>query len=502
MNHLSDIILNLNKEEARSYKLFASRVRFENSDGKITRLFDFIRDGKYQEDEFQMVKALFGTENYNAYYRLKNRLLEDVQRSLLMHHYHMDSKVAVMNLIKLARIFFYKSRYAEAYNYLQKAERKANEGKYFELLNIIYDEMLVLGRHFLSFNPELIIEKQAANSQKLVRLQENNALLATLNYQLRQTNFSGKENALLKTIEQTRKKLNLASDVDDSSDLRFKIHECIKNALLFRKDFLNLEIYLEKSYTEFEKARLFNRDNYDSKIILLVWLLNTCYKNRHIKQMGKYLQHQKNALFAFNKLHYEKYLWAYTQSLMLYHVAINKLDNAIALLEEYKQIGKSNDVINFDINVYLNLATFYYFKKDFKNANVHLKHLLSYSIYNQLSSNWRFTVDVVDLLVQIDNQDLQYAEHKLSQIKRIYTKELKTPAYEKEMMFLKILGYYVKESNKLKSRESTQLESFLKKYKKVEPGSNEALHYTMWLKARVQKQGYYDLLLAELGGFS
>ena len=127
MNHLSDIIHHLDKEEIRSYKLFASRVQFENSDGKITKLFDLVKDKKHDEDDPELVKHLFGDYNHNAHYRLKNRLAEDVQRSLIMHHYNLDGKIKTINQILLARIYSYKGGFKQSFNFLKRAEKKAEE---------------------------------------------------------------------------------------------------------------------------------------------------------------------------------------------------------------------------------------------------------------------------------------------------------------------------------------------------------------------------------------
>lgn len=499
MNHLSDIIHHLDKEEIRSYKLFASRVQFENSDGKITKLFDLVKDKKHDEDDPELVKHLFGDYNHNAHYRLKNRLAEDVQRSLIMHHYNLDGKIKTINQILLARIYSYKGGFKQSFNFLKRAEKKAEEGLFYDLLNIIYDEILVLCKSFHGVNPQEYIDKQDLNSKRLQKILRTNALIASLNYQLRQTNFSGKDTNILQTISRINRKLNIGKDVTEIPETQFQIHECVKNALLFKKDFASLENYLSNSYKQFLAQKLFTKDNYDKKIVLLIWLVNTCYKNKHFKQMNPYLNELDKSLNDFNKLYLDKYIWAYNQGRMLYYVGTNEIENAIQLLEHYKQKGKQNDVMNYDVNVYLNLSTFYFFKGDLKKANEHIGHLLLKNINNKLSVEMRLAVDIVDLILQIELKENIYAEHKLSEIKRIFKAKLNHPSFEKEKAFLKIIQLFIFEKNvKWNNAKAANIDEFMKKYNKLEPGSNEALHYTLWIQSKLKNQKYYSLLLQAL----
>jgi hypothetical protein len=499
MNHLSDIIHHLDKEEIRSYKLFASRIQFENSDGKITKLFDLVKDKRHDEDDDALIKFLFGSYNHNAHYRLKNRLTEDVQRSLLMHHYNLDGKINTINQIILARIYSYKGGYKQSFNFLKRAEKKAEEGSFYDLLNIIYDEILVLCKSFHGINPDEYIDKQESNSKRLQKILRTNALIASLNYQLRQTNFSGKDANVLQTISRINRKLNIGKDVTNLADTQFQIHECVKNALLFKKDFASLEEYLSNSFKQFSNQKLFTKDNYDKKIVLLIWLVNTCYKNRHFKQMNPYLNELNKSLNEFNKLFFDKYIWAYNQGRMLYYVGTNEISNAINLLEEYKLKGKQIDVMNYDVNVYFNLSTCYFFESNLKKANENIGHLLKKNIYTKLSAEMRLAVDIVDLILQIElNEDI-YAEHKLNEIKRVFKSKLNQSSFEKEKEFLKIIPFFIFEKNvHWNKTKQAKIDEFMKKYYKLEPGSNEAIHYTLWIQSKLKNENYYSLLLNEL----
>jgi hypothetical protein len=155
--------------------------------------------------------------------------------------------------------------------------------------------------------------------------------------------------------------------------------------------------------------------------------------------------------------------------------------------------------MNYDVNVYLNLSTFYFFKDDLKKANEHIGHLLRKNIYQKLSVEMRLAVDIVDLMLQIELKENMYAEHKLSEIKRVFKSKLNQVAFEKEKAFLKIIQLFIFEKNvKWNTNKQTQIDDFMKTYNKLEPGSNEALHYTLWIQSKLKNQKYYSLLLQAL----
>ena len=83
MNLLQEVVLSLNKEESRFFKLFAGRTNTKD-ERKDLLLFDFIKKSD-PIDEDKIATKLYG-ENKNAFYRLKNRLLTDLNKSLLLQH--------------------------------------------------------------------------------------------------------------------------------------------------------------------------------------------------------------------------------------------------------------------------------------------------------------------------------------------------------------------------------------------------------------------------------
>ncbi len=499
MNHLSDIILPLSKEEARTYKLFTERLNFEKSDRKILQLFDFIRSGTYEEKDDALVVKLFGTANYNAYYRLKNRLVDDVERSLLMHHYDIDEKIKVINQIKLAKIFTFKTQYLQAVNYLIAAEKQALKYDYFDLLNTIYDEILTICKRYNELDPEPFILKQAENLKKYQLIQQSNTLLASLNYQLKQTNFSGKDKQVQQVIQRLLKKLNAQQAVYKLPGLQLQIHECVRNGLLQKKDFLSLENYLIDSWQTFNDEKFFNKSNTNEKIVLLIWIINASYKNKHIHQRLPYINQLEKELNEHGKDYYNRYVWAYVQSRMLYYISEGKLNEAISLLNAFKKEAVYKELTHYHLNITFNLSSLYYYTGQLNLASKELTPLFSKTIYAQLASDWKISLHLLDLILQSEAEEFNYIDYKLKEVKREFAKSLMLPQFEKEKGFLQLIGKMNKYQDwRQQKAVQTAIQDFIQLYKNIEPGSNEAVSYVLWLQSRLTKKPFFELLQQEL----
>ena len=158
MGLLQKIILLLNKEDIRSYKLLANRTH-ANSNRKDLFLFDQIKKQKLFFDESSTISTLYNG-NKNAYFRLKNRLIKDIEKSQLLQHGFKSPEIYNVLLFLLAKIFIQKKAFEIAVVYLKKAEKKAIQINDYPLLELIYKELLDLSNSINSIDVPLLIKKK------------------------------------------------------------------------------------------------------------------------------------------------------------------------------------------------------------------------------------------------------------------------------------------------------------------------------------------------------
>jgi len=195
MDILNQIIANMNKEQVRGYKLFVNRTN-EKEDRKDIQYFDYVRKSGDGYDEKKIHEKLYSGSDKNTFYRLKNRVLSDVSKSLMVQHFDDDELVYTLHLLALVKFNFNRNQIHIAHYFLKKAEAEARRIENFELLDIIYGEYIRLSREMMSINPEHFIRMRSTNQEQIKQLRAIDDILATVTYRLKATqNFSSTENS-------------------------------------------------------------------------------------------------------------------------------------------------------------------------------------------------------------------------------------------------------------------------------------------------------------------
>ena len=103
MNILQSMIQSLQKEEQRFFKIYISRVN-HGEDRKDIALFDMYKEQKELFDEEVASNILYGKKDKNSYYRLKNRLQTELNKSLILQHIE-DDEFKIQFYYSLYKLF-------------------------------------------------------------------------------------------------------------------------------------------------------------------------------------------------------------------------------------------------------------------------------------------------------------------------------------------------------------------------------------------------------------
>ena len=364
MKILSRIIRSLNKEEIRGFRLFADRIQSEKYDRKAVELFDLLRSGKYEENDKSIVQKLYDNSNSSAYYRLKNRLKGDLERSLLLQHHRLDDRVKIYRLIMLGRLFMFKSEYSVSHEYYLKASKLANKLNLIDMEVVICEELQLLANYYSEVNLPEIIHSKLALIEKHFNKQKVDSLLEIVSYRLKQSNFDGRNQELLHELETIQHSLEIYPNQQDP-EIRFKIHKCVRESLLGKKDFKTLEKYLIKSYEDFLQDDMFDVNNHREKIVILSWIVNTLIKNRRLEASLAYTEELLSVLKEHKGLHYQQYIWTYYQGLVLYYSGSGQPQKGIELLEKVQTEMLQESIPVYHIFIVLNLARLYFDLKEY-----------------------------------------------------------------------------------------------------------------------------------------
>ncbi|MCX6310590.1 MAG: hypothetical protein NT084_03040 [Bacteroidetes bacterium] len=482
MKVLQQIIGMMNKEEVRHLKLFMGRTN-AGEERKDVELFDYIRQHNEDYDETKIQHKLYGPRDKNALYRLKNRLLEDIGKSIALQYIDESDFNSVVHQLLLSRFFLSKSQSQIAFHYLGRAEKKAASADSPELLDLVYGEYVRFSQETLEINPSEYIKKRRANRETLNHLQEIDDVLAEVVYKVRTTqNFTGQD---YRIIESLRKKVNEFSKqkaTRNSIQLRFKIYHSLSRILLQKQDFVLLEKYLEQTFEEFSKEGLFSRNNHDTKLQLLTYLANAQFKNKKFEQSLATATRLKTAMAEFGGLLHDKYLFFYYNILVIGYSEKDR-GKAIEILNE----AKDNTVIKklpfYLVFIFLNLTVLNFDNGNYKQAIRNLVKLTMESGFAGLDRILRMKIAVAELIIRYELQDIDTLERRLEQVKKEFADLLRTKEGRRQNEMIAALA--MMSTSTSVRRDKNLLKKILKITSAASAKTNDIIDYNNWLNGKI-----------------
>jgi hypothetical protein len=484
MNILPQVVGTMNKEEIRNLKLFLYRTE-KAGERKDELLFDMIRKQWPDYDEDKVLKRLYESSDKNALYRLKNRLFEDIGKSLVLHYADASEYNIIINCMLLSRLFQEKGQATVAFYYLNKASRKATESEYLEWLDIIYGEFIKLSHETLEINPEEYIQKRKDNRSKLIKIQEIDDILAALIYRIKVSqNFARQNTEILKLLQKTVNDFAKSRDVKNSPVLRFKIYQSVSRILLQQQDYVSLEKYLLKTFDEFTREKLFSKNNHDTKLQMLTYLINSLFKNKKIDLSLEYAAKLRSAMDEHGKLLYDKYLFYYYNSLVI-NYSVKNIDRAIEILHEAKDNSTIKKLPVYSVFIYLNLACLNFERKNFKEALKNLVKPMMQDAFKHLDEAWHLKLAVFELMVRYELNDFDYLEHKAERIRKEYALLLKKSEYARQKQMVNILEMMIRSGGIKKDKQLLkQVHLLLNGVMGGSTTDNDIINYGDWLKVK------------------
>jgi len=491
--NLTKLIQNLEPVELRNFKIHVTRYSYKNEEKKITKLFDAIKKNKADEYDKQLIKQILPEGNKNAFFRLKNRLTEEIEHSMLHLHRGKNEEFQVYKHLQLYQIFLNKLDYQRAYAYLKKAEKIALKLENYDSLVGICRKHIQLARH-LNTSPENYIVKQNKYQELATTINQTDQYIATIEHHLKNTNFSGKDNEIIDELEAISISLQFNELTKNSFRTRLSVNQCVRQILLQKKAFSALADYMINSYCDFVNDGLFGKNNHEEKIIQLSWIINSLLKSKRFGYISEYIKQLHDALEKYNRLFYDKYIWLYYQGKVIELTFLGENMEAIALLLELKEKETIQYNSTIFIFVYMNLIGLYFSSKQYEKSLEYLATVLLDPKFKAMSADRKLNIQLLELIIRTEIDDLEYAHIKCLEIKRKYQEILKGETYQPEREFVKIISTILKKPDAFSNKKFLKtVNNFIAK-SDYEPGSNAFIDYSIWLRAKMEKKDYYDLI--------
>ena len=477
MNTLENIIQSLNKEEIRYYKIFKKNTHNKKKKKKEVELFDIIRDNKNKYKDLEACQILY-QGNTNNFYQLKNKLTKSINRSLISQHGEKDNEATIYNSLFLSKIYKRKGELQISFNHLEKAEYKAIKLENFELLSLIYTEIIKLSYNLISIDLEKYLTKMKDNKKKLDLAYNIDLTLSSVMYKIKTNqNFSAIRNNIL---NQTLENLMIDKKIANIPTFQIRAFKLISRILLQRNNFKELEEYLKTTYKQFKKDKIFNKSNHEQKLMLLSYLTNSLYKNNKYQESLTIAEELKNSMAEYNNMLRDDYLFYYYNALVINYSKTDK-EKALEILNKAKKNKKIQQLPTFSTFIYLNMGLIYYDKKDYKRSIKQISRLILQYDFDNLDQNLQLKIMIAELIIRQKLNQTDLIEEKIKYINRKYKKILNKKNRDlKIILIIKKLIY----TNNIRNNKEIQEDiiKFNKSEKNTNASNTDIINYNDWLR--------------------
>lgn len=453
MNILLKTIESLNKEEVRYYKIFSNRTHNELNRKDIA-LFEQIRNNTEHYNENKIAEEMYGDKK-NNFYQLKNNLLHAINRSIVSQHTEKEKDTTLYNIVLLSRIYKRKGDVELSYHYLKKAEKKAEKIEEFEILSMIYSEILKLSYELISIDIKEYIKKKTENKKRLDLSQEIDVTLYSVMHSIKKTqNFSNSTEKSSKALNNIINSITSHKKISKSPRFRIKLFEAISRSLLQKNHFVSLEEYLKKTYKSFIEDKVFNKENHEQKLIMLTYLINSLYKNGKMEESLLITEELNKAMTEFDSFLKNKFLFYYYNALVINYSKLDQ-EKALAVLDKAKRNKIIQSLPTFGSFIYLNTGLIYYSQKKYKTAIKHISRLILQKDFINLSFAFQLKIIIAELIIRHALNQTEIIEKKIKEIKKDYKKNLiENKRDHNILMIIQELIYCnnIRANNKLQSK--------------------------------------------------
>ncbi len=402
MLSLKTILEHLEPEDIRCYTVWTKRTRSAKERLDL-ELISFVKKNKTEDEFIQKYYA----NNRNAYYRLKNKVIEDIGKSLVIQYWNKDEWIKLVNLVCIARLYYQKQLFNLSLHQLEKAEKLAFQLEDPQLIDWVLSEIIRMGSYLNTEQLTTSITKRNENRKLLFKLHQIDDITALLENRIRTTqNLTNKDQNIIDWVNNYIESLeDIQENIKKSRTLRFKITKIILRVLVQEKKYTDLENYLKENIDFLKSSGFFTQSNYKEYLELMIYLLNALYYNKKYQECLSYSDLFLKELKQFDRLYYANYIFYYYNNLINIYSAIDPL-KALTTIDEYEKKEKVNkDSYNY-FYMLIQRMMLNYQLNNLTNAIKTITKIKVHPFYEKIDRELQIKLYVSELMLNCEDDEM------------------------------------------------------------------------------------------------
>ena len=356
------------------------------------------------------------------------------------------------------------------------------------MLEIIYGNFIRLSADLPEIKPGIYIANRNTNALIVNNLREMDDILATLSHGLRVSqNFGSQDKQMLKKLQLKVKEVSKYTTSGFGRNLEARIYNALRQLLLQQHNYPAIENLAKETYQKFEKEEWFDKSNHDLKLQMLTTCANALYKNQKFKESLTYADKLGKEIEAFDKLHYEKYLFFYYNNQILGYSNLDR-PKALKILDEFElEIGKKKNTY-YDFFIYLNRAGILYDIGRFKESLKNLVRLYVSPAYTEADKAFKLKIEICELMITFETGDREALDYRIAQVKKAFASLSKESALKRDFEILQLLEEMNASPNYARDKQiQRKIAGMLKAKYSLREADSEIIEYRLWLGNKLKQ---------------
>ena len=500
MDELHQIVHSFSATEQREFRQFIQRNRYKNARRDLD-LFNSVVNTTDRQSKNVYAEIYQGARSRNAYHSLRKRLVKHLHDFIYIKRTESDDspKSEISKNITLALALFDQQLEPLAWKYLRRAEDLAEEGELSQQLVQIYDLQI---KHYNQQHVDRSIDKLVARRLKAAKFAEEEDRLqiigSLVKQELDKVKMEGKETDLQKIIDRLFVRFDMDDAIFNRPRLLYDFVLLTRNVVLAEKRFYSFESFVLNSYNRVAKAGFFENKSAEHLTMLYI-VSHTLYRNRKFDAAIDYLSEMDGMMRVVSKGLVNRFN---ARCYMMHAACTNfsgRLKESIAILESLLESGiKSNQD---QLNAKLNLSIYYFQLKDYRRAHrtlVSIGHTDRWC-EKTMGVEWLLKKNLIEVffLYELGKTDIAY--DRIAYLERSNKELFKTKKYQRVSVFLKLIRQIIDHPADVNSPEFLDRVENSFVWVNIAEEDLQAVSYYAWLKSKMQRRDFYDVLLELIG---
>ena len=272
------------------------------------------------------------------------------------------------------------------------------------------------------------------------------------------------------------------------------------STILFKKGaYRDLEEYIVKTFDEFEREDLFDRNNHATRLLMRIWRINSLAKLLEIHEVHEQLPLLWKDMKMYGRQNFNEYVVYYFRAKILNDTFMGNLDEATDTLKEaFRTKELTQNPLN-ELYLLLSQADIHFSQEVFAKAFETIRQILSHKKFSSLDVVVQFYLHIFELVISFEAKNFGYTDTRHSQFKKKYKRMLKDDEYARAVRFVEIimrLNQAAIEGKKVFIKSAYR--HFIDDFPPSEIGDTETIMYEVYLRAKVEEKSYYEAFQEEI----